>query len=66
MIDGGGAGGSGADFYVGTHDDYVVAYPDDNTAQAHPSSGAGEMVQIAMTRLSAERAPPADHRLVAQ
>ena len=35
MFDGGGAGGSGANFSTGSHEDYVRDNPDDDTAQAH-------------------------------
>lgn len=38
MFDGGGAGGSGANFSTGSHEDYVKNNPDDDTAKAHTSS----------------------------
>ena len=38
MFDGGGAGGSGANFSTGSHEDYVKNNPDDKTAKAHSVS----------------------------
>ena len=35
MFDGSGMGGSGANFSTLSHDDYVLAFPDDATASAH-------------------------------
>jgi len=54
MFDGGGAGGSGANYSTGSHEDYVDNNPSDNTARAHPqtstpvtssSGGSGGAVQ---------------------
>jgi hypothetical protein len=40
MFDGGGAGGSGANYSTGSHSDYVTNNPDDKTAKAHTTSSS--------------------------
>jgi hypothetical protein len=42
MFDGGGRGGSGANFSTGTHEEYVAANPDDRTARAHNTGGSDD------------------------
>ena len=48
MFDGGGKGGSGANYSTGTHEEYVANNPDDDTAKPHTpsdnSSGIGNIV----------------------
>lgn len=42
MFDGGGKGGSGANFSTGSHADYVAANPGDTTARAHNTGGSDD------------------------